>query len=35
VTAGPAAQPRVAIVILNWNAREHLAECLDSLRVST
>jgi GT2 family glycosyltransferase len=35
VTAGPAAPPRVAIVILNWNAREHLAECLDSLRDST
>ena len=24
--------PRVAVVILNWNGRHHLAGCFDSLR---
>jgi GT2 family glycosyltransferase len=30
--AADPARPSVAIVILNWNARAHLAECLDALR---
>jgi GT2 family glycosyltransferase len=27
--------PRVSIIIVNWNGREHLAECLDSLAAQT
>ncbi|GAM11019.1 N-acetylglucosaminyl-diphospho-decaprenol L-rhamnosyltransferase [Geobacter sp. OR-1] len=27
--------PRVSIIIVNWNGRHHLAECLDSISVQT
>jgi len=27
--------PRVSVVIVNWNGKDHLAECLDSLRCQT
>lgn len=27
--------PRVSIIIVNWNGREHLADCLDSLKQQT
>jgi GT2 family glycosyltransferase len=26
------ARPRVDVIVLNWNGREHMVECLDSLR---
>lgn len=27
--------PKVSIIILNWNGREHLQECLDSLKIQS
>ena len=31
----PLKEPRVSVVIVNWNGRQHLGECLESLRSQT